>query len=271
MLTSLSACSKNTEKTDTEQNTQTDTVQTPDEQATQTSDVTSDQTNKSIGYQLEKPNPEEEIAVFKTNKGDFKIRFFPEECPKTVENFKTLCSKGYYDGTTFHRVIKNFMIQGGDPTGTGMGGESIWGKSFEDEFCPKLFNITGAVAMANRGANTNGSQFFINDCSPDSFSWADFEEPYKEYKKNPSLFEKMYGTTVDMSKLNQEIKDLYEKVGGNPTLDGYYSTSGKGHTVFGQVFEGMEVINDIANQQTNSEDKPLEQIKIEKAEICKYV
>ena len=262
-LVSLTACSQNSE--------QTYPVKINNSQDTNTISTTEAQkSTKEVGYQLEKPASQEEIAVFKTNLGEFKIRLFPEECPKTVENFKALCSKGYYDGVTFHRVIKNFMIQGGDPTGTGMGGESIWGKAFEDEFCDKLFNITGAVAMANCGPNTNGSQFFINNCSPESFTWADFEEPYKEYKKNPSLYTKQYGTTVDMSKLNSEIKDLYEKVGGNPTLDGYYSTSGRGHTVFGQVFEGMDVVDKISNQETNSEDKPVQEIKIEKAEICKY-
>lgn len=97
-----------------------------------------------------------------TTQGSIKIQLFGEQAPKTVENFVGLIEKGYYDGIIFHRVIPQFMIQGGDPTGTGMGGESIWGKPFEDECSPDLrFTKKGLLAMANAGPNTNGSQFFI--------------------------------------------------------------------------------------------------------------
>ncbi len=233
-------------------------------------DSESSKTSLSVGYQLEKPALGEEIAVITTNQGEFKIRLFPQACPKAVENFKTLCSQGYYQGVIFHRVIKDFMIQGGDPTGTGTGGKSIWDKDFEDEFSETLFNITGAVSMANRGPNTNGSQFFINNQSPETFKWSNIEEIYKEYEKNPSYFNQVYGGSVDMTLITSEIRELYEKNGGNPNLDGFYSTSKKGHTVFGQVFEGMEVIDKISNCKTDSNDKPLEEIKIEKAEIRPY-
>jgi cyclophilin family peptidyl-prolyl cis-trans isomerase len=81
--------------------------------------------------------------------------------PKTTENFVKLANSGYYDGIIFHRVINDFMIQGGDPTGTGMGGKSIWGRKFDDEFVPELKHVRGAISMANAGKNTNGSQFFI--------------------------------------------------------------------------------------------------------------
>ena len=97
-----------------------------------------------------------------TNQGSIRIRMFPEHAPKTVENFTGLVNKGYYDGIIFHRVIPQFMIQGGDPTGTGRGGESLWGGKFEDECHPDLrFSKTGLLAMANAGPHTNGSQFFI--------------------------------------------------------------------------------------------------------------
>ena len=96
-----------------------------------------------------------------TSKGVVKMRFFPEEAPKAVENFKALAKKGYYNGLLFHRVIEDFMVQTGDPKGDGTGGESCWGEAFEDEISPKLHYYRGAVAMANSGANTNGSQFFI--------------------------------------------------------------------------------------------------------------
>jgi len=102
------------------------------------------------------------IVTIKTNKGDIKIKLFPEVAPKTCENFIGLAKKKYYDGIIFHRVIKEFMIQGGDPTGTGRGGQSFWGKPFGDECDPKLsFTKKGLLAMANAGPGTNGSQFFI--------------------------------------------------------------------------------------------------------------
>ncbi len=101
-------------------------------------------------------------VVLQTSLGDMSLQLFPGIAPKACENFISLAKKGYYDGTIFHRVIKNFMIQGGDPTGSGRGGESKWGKDFEDEFKPNIiFNRSGILAMANRGPNTNGSQFFI--------------------------------------------------------------------------------------------------------------
>jgi cyclophilin family peptidyl-prolyl cis-trans isomerase len=103
-----------------------------------------------------------QTAVIETNMGTIKIALLPNEAPKAVENFVGLAKKGYYNGIIFHRVIDNFMIQGGDPTGTGRGGESIWGGYFNDEISPNLkFDKPGVVAMANAGPNTNGSQFFI--------------------------------------------------------------------------------------------------------------
>ncbi len=102
------------------------------------------------------------IVVLETNQGIVEITLFDDKAPKTCENFKGLVEQGYYNGIIFHRVIKNFMIQGGDPTGTGRGGESFWGGKFEDEFAPGLqFDRKGLLAMANAGPNTNGSQFFI--------------------------------------------------------------------------------------------------------------
>src|SRR5829696_7928949 len=105
-------------------------------------------------------------AVIQTNKGTIRAELLESDAPKTTENFITLAERGYYDGIIFHRVIKNFMIQGGDPTGTGRGGESAWGGRFNDEINSKSELYRGAytkgtVAMANAGPNTNGSQFFI--------------------------------------------------------------------------------------------------------------
>jgi len=108
------------------------------------------------------PGPADEIAVVRTNMGTIVLRFFPKQAPLAVANFKGLAAKGYFNGVTFHRVIDTFMIQGGDPTGSGSGGESVWGGSFKDEFAPGLrFGHEGILAMANSGPATNGSQFFV--------------------------------------------------------------------------------------------------------------
>lgn len=102
------------------------------------------------------------VAVMKTSMGEVVLRFFPEIAPKAVENFEGLAKKGYYDGVIFHRVIEDFMIQGGDPLGTGYGGKSLWGGTFANETHPDhVFDRKGILAMANSGKDTNGSQFFI--------------------------------------------------------------------------------------------------------------
>lgn len=220
---------------------------------------------KKVGYQLEMPQKDEEIAIVTTSMGVFKLRFFPEAAPKAVENFKTHSKNSYYNGRIFHRVIENFMIQGGDPKGNGTGGESIWGKPFEDEFSDKLFNITGAVAMANSGKNTNGSQFFINQGGKESFSGWDYaQQIYDKYKDNKNT------SLTDMSKVTDEIKDLYNNNGGNPHLDGAFNTQNKGHTVFAQVFDGMDVVNKIAAVEKDASDKPLTDVVIENIQITKF-
>jgi len=102
------------------------------------------------------------VVVLETTQGVMKFELRPDIAPKAVENFVTHIKNGYYNGLIFHRIIKNFMVQGGDPTGTGRGGESIWGKPFKDEFSSDaMFDKAGVLAMANAGPNTNGSQFFI--------------------------------------------------------------------------------------------------------------
>jgi peptidylprolyl isomerase len=116
----------------------------------------------ALHAQTESGTVKQPIVVIETNLGTVEVTLMPEIAPKTCENFIGLVQKHYYDGIVFHRIIKNFMIQGGDPTGTGAGGESIWGKSFADECKPTVkFDKPGLLAMANRGPNTNGSQFFI--------------------------------------------------------------------------------------------------------------
>jgi len=187
-------------------------------------------------YQFEDKNVK---VVLKTTLGDIKINMFPEKAPKTVENFTTHIKNGYYDGIIFHRVIKDFMIQGGDPLGTGTGGESIWGRPFADEFDHDLHNYYGALSMANAGPGTNGSQFFIVQA--------------KEVDNGMLQQMKEAGWP-------EEIVSKYAEIGGTPWLD--YR-----HTVFGQVCEGMDVVEAIASVACDRRDKPLEDVKIISAEV----
>lgn len=217
--------------------------------------------DKAAGYQLDPPTAGEEIAVLHTSMGDIRIRLFPNAAPKTVENFKGLINKGYYNGITFHRVIEDFMIQGGDPTGTGRGGESIWGKAFEDEFNKNLLNLRGALSMANAGTNTNGSQFFIVQSGAESFSWADYET-------NKALYKARMGYDVDA--VPQDVRDLYTQYGGAAYLDGGYRVDNAGHTVFGQVFDGMDVVDAIAGVAVDGNYKPIQDVTINSAEIVAY-
>ena len=181
-------------------------------------------------------------ATIKTNKGDMRFELYNEDAPKAVENFVTHAKNGYYDGLIFHRVIKDFMIQGGDPTGTGCGGESIWGKSFEDEFSLTARNYYGALSMANSGPNTNGSQFFIVQAKsvPDS------------------LLSQMEG--LKDNGYPQEVIDKYKEIGGTPWLDFH-------HTVFGMITDGADVLEDIAATKTGMADKPVYDVVIETIEI----
>lgn len=232
----------------------------------------------SLGQQLDVPEEGEQIAVIHTSMGDIYVRFFPEAAPKAVYNFKKLALEGYYDVLTFHRVISDFMIQGGDPNGDGSGGQSIWKEEFEDEFSTKLVNITGSLSMANAGSNTNGSQFFVNQAPVvDPSYWQSMQANYDQLKdmseKEKQSVLNYYGYSfLNMDKVDEVYKELYQTQGGNPSLDGAYNAFDpqRGHTVFGQVFKGMDVVQAISKVQTNSQDHTLENIEIEKVEIVEY-
>jgi peptidylprolyl isomerase len=137
------------------------------------------------------------VVVFETNQGNIEFKLMPAIAPKTCENFVGLVEKGYYDGLAFHRVIKGFMIQGGDPTGTGRGGNSLWGKPFEDEVTSDVtFNKNGLLAMANSGPNTNGSQFFITTAST---PWLNMKHTiFGEVVSGDAVIEKIENTPVGM-------------------------------------------------------------------------
>jgi peptidyl-prolyl cis-trans isomerase B (cyclophilin B) len=180
----------------------------------------------------------QEVVVMNTTLGSIKVKLFPDIAPKTVENFLTHAKEGYYDGVIFHRVMDEFMIQGGDPSGTGAGGKSIYGDSFEDEFSDSVFHFRGALAMANAGPNTNGSQFFI-------VQKTEVDEAALDQKK-PLVY-------------SDEIREAYESMGGTPHLD-------HSHTVFGQVIEGMDTVDKIAKAKAK-ETRPVDDIIIESIEI----
>lgn len=197
--------------------------------------------NKLELPQLNKEVADNEALVeMVTTEGNIKIKLFPEQAPKTVENFIKHSKDGYYNGVKFHRVINDFMIQSGDPKGDGTGGESIWGKPFEDEISNQLYNIRGALSMANAGPGTNGSQFFIVQNTQDISDGLLLED-------NP-----------------EKIIEAY-KNGGASTLDGK-------HTVFGQVVDGMDIVDKIAKTEVEASPNgemsvPKKEIKIEKIEV----
>ena len=190
--------------------------------------------------QLDLDAVEGPVATIKTNHGDLVIKLFPDHAPLTVTNFVNLAKSGYYDGVIFHRIIKDFMIQGGDPTGTGMGGESIYGQSFEDEFSEELYNVRGALSMANAGPNTNGSQFFI------------VQNQHLPYSKKE----------IARGGWPEPIAEIYANQGGTPHLD-------RRHTVFGQLADeaSYAVLDGIAAVETGAMDKPVEDVVIETIEI----
>ena len=248
--------------------------------------------DKKLGFQLDKPEKGEKVAIMHTSMGDISIRFFPDAAPKAVKNFQELAEKGYYNDLTFHRVIEDFMIQGGDPDGDGTGGESIYKSdsnkkgAFEDEFDAKLLNLRGSLAMANSGPNTNGSQFFINQSEADAFKTMvdSIKTNYERYKKTDSykdikswqalLANRMSDTTsgtfeILPERLTDEVIDLYCQTGGNMNLDGSLRNRG-GHTVFGQVYKGMDVVDAIAAVETDSSDKPKEAVTIKTIDITTY-
>ena len=208
------------------------------------------------------------IATIHTNKGDIKVWFFDDYAPKAVENFITHAKDGYYDGVTFHRVINDFMIQGGDPEGTGMGGESIWGADFENEVSLNLRSFRGSLCMANAGPDTNSSQFYIvqsdqHDKMKSMLESTDASQIYQG-PSSKRTFKGKDGNDLTIGDVfPQEVIDAYGTLGGYPALDLDY-------TVFGQVYEGLDIVDSIAAVETDGNDKPLEDIIIESIEVGTY-
>ena len=242
--------------------------------------------DNAVGFQLEKPQKGENIAVLHTDYGDITLRLFQKQAPKTVTNFVNLAKAGKYNNTTFHRVIKDFVIQGGhygeDPNHPN--GISSYGDEFEDEFCDKLYNIRGAVSMANSAKDSNGSQFFINQTTKDKFvndgGWTKFDDVWKNIKtrlksyKDSNLVKAFIDENgdkfINTAIIPEEVKSLYNENGGNPNLDGVFNAADRGNTVFAQVIDGMDVVDKIANVTVDDKDVPLENVVINSVEIKKY-
>ncbi len=178
-------------------------------------------------------------CIMSTSKGDITLTLYPGKAPKAVENFTTHAEDGYYDGVSFHRVINEYMIQGGDPTGTGRGGESIWGENFELETSETMRHFRGALSMANSGGHTNGSQFFI--------------------VQNENLDDTMEAE-MEEAGWSQEVIDTYKVTGGTPWLDFQF-------TVFGYVTEGLDIVDAIAAVEVDDNDKPIEEVTIISIEV----
>ena len=205
--------------------------------------------------QMAPPEVGEEIAIFHVKGyGDIKVKFFKEVAPKAVENFLTHAKNGYYNGLTFHRVINEFMIQGGDPEGNGTGGESIWGTGFPEELAYEIVPYRGSLCMASSGTGTSslGSQFFITQANYD---------------------ETVYNGMIQGG-WPTKLMEQYKNYGGN-----IYSLYCQ-YTVFGQVYEGMDVVDKIAAVETgsvpliidgvtygNQDDKPIKDVIIESIEV----
>ena len=221
------------------------------------------QSNAVSLIQLQGPQKGDTVATMHTNMGDISVRLFPQYAPKAVENFVTHAKNGYYNGLTFHRVINDFMIQGGDPLGTGAGGESIWGSDFENEVTFELRNFRGALCMANAGPDTNGSQFYIVQCKNLASEARQGLEMLKGMK-NETYFRSEDGTAVTYGDVYpDELIAEYENNGGCPYLDMEY-------TVFGQVYAGMDTVDKIAAVKTNAQDKPLEDVIINSIDVSTY-
>lgn len=221
---------------------------------TSVTNTTSDTEEKDFDYksaaeeQMSMPKNGETVAIITVKDfGDIKVKFFKNVAPKAVENFINHSKEGYYNGVTFHRVIDEFMIQGGDPLGTGTGGESIWGEGFGTELDQKLVPYRGSLCMAMSSLpNSIGSQFFITQAN------------YSESME----------TALKKAGYPDGLLEQYKEYGGYLSLYMQY-------TVFGQVYEGMDVVDKIAKVKTETtedgqEDKPVEDVVIEKITVTTY-
>ena len=192
--------------------------------------------------QLRGPSIGDTIAVFDTSLGVFRAVLYPQYAPNAVQNFVTHSKNGYYNSSTFHRVIEDFIVQGGDPTYTGSGGDSIWMLPFENEFDENLHHYRGALCMVNTGKDTNKSQFFII--------------------KGGDITDEMINR-MKSAGYPQGVIDAYRETGGRPTMDYNY-------TVFGQGYDGIDVVDAINAVKTHDDNRPVEDIVVNSIVIDVY-
>lgn len=208
--------------------------------------LSSDEIAKNAETQMAEPEEGETIAIFHIeNYGDITVKFFDDIAPKAVENFVTHAKEGYYNGVTFHRVINEFMIQGGDPLGNGTGGESIWGEDFAEELSTKILPYKGALCMASRGTGTKslGSQFYIVQ--------ANYNEEMTQYLS-------YYGYSNLLNSYKTYSGDLFD-----------FAVAYQ-YTTFGQVIDGLDIVDKIASVETDSNDKPVSDVVISSIEVTTY-
>ncbi|WP_312640910.1 peptidylprolyl isomerase [Hydrogenoanaerobacterium sp.] len=236
---SLAGCGKNNVVSDE------DSLKTPEQQIEENKKITDEQVDL---VQFDTVPAGAEVAFIETSMGDITVALYPEHAPKAVENFIALAKSGYYTGLKFHRVVNNYMLQSGDPTGTGTGGESSFKDEsgnkvgFEQEYSLNLWNFKGAVGMAPSGDGTNGSQFYIIQ---------------------NSVVEEETLSKMQEAAFPQKVIDKYKEVGGAPWLDGK-------NTVFGYIIEGMDVIDEIAAVEVDANRAPVEDVIITNITIEKY-
>ncbi|WP_317854332.1 peptidylprolyl isomerase [Chakrabartyella piscis] len=268
---SLAACGGSSAETTTDATTEAET----EEVVTDTEALAEKQEINGV-LQVGLPEVGEEVVLIETNMGDIWLQLYPEEAPLAVENFKALIASGYYDGIIFHRVMDNFMIQGGDPTGTGMGGESAYGEKFPDEISPNLHFYRGALAMANSGANTNGSQFFICQNPVASEQIIGILEELLAAQGDAEVLQTADGALYTVEDIyTQEVLDYYQEVGGTIELEfimGLLYQTNAAYTIFGQVFEGMDVVDAIAKVEVGGDQgtTPVEDVIMESVTLVEY-
>ncbi|TFY60950.1 hypothetical protein EVG20_g7238 [Dentipellis fragilis] len=172
-------------------------------------------------------------VVLETSLGDIQLELYWEHAPRTCQNFAELAKRGYYNGVVFHRIVADFMVQGGDPTGTGRGGTSIYGQKFEDEIHPELrFTGAGILAMANSGPNTNGGVFCL-----------------------------YFSVRIPSNGSRTPGSQFFMTLAPTPFLDNK-------HTIFGRVSSGMRVLQRLGAVAVDNQDRPREDVKIHKARVA---
>lgn len=251
VLFSLTACGDDKKEDNSNKKQEEKNMSPAQKFALDLSKLTEEEIKANAEKQMAEPNKGDTIAIFHIKDyGDVKVKFFEDVAPKACENFITHAREGYYNGVTFHRVINEFMIQGGDPTATGRGGESIWGKGFEEELSPKALPYKGALCMASAGVGTSslGSQFYIVQ--------ANYNETMESYYN-------YYGYSNLLSSYRKYSGDLYDLA-----IYGQYTT-------FGQVIEGIEIVDKISQVETiqddnTKKDKPVQDVVISSIEITTY-